>query len=154
MPHHCPVKRLVLFGMNLGMESCGKGSDPGCKQKPELSCPWLFFGSCVLITLHWFLLDQEFEQSGGGTCVHSSASTPGIPTLFQWYLGILSQPLKCYDFRYMPTCSGILTDTWWSQFLWVTFCYFEKNIIKRSNSFRVYRGLFFQRDKVHHGRKR
>ena len=33
------------------MDSCGIGSAPGCRQKPEVSCPWLFLGSCVLKSL-------------------------------------------------------------------------------------------------------
>ena len=44
------------------MEGCGTGSIPGYRQKLEGSCPWMFLGSCVLMTLGWSLLGQEFEQ--------------------------------------------------------------------------------------------
>jgi hypothetical protein len=44
------------------MESCGTGSSPGCRQKPEGSCPRLFLGSCVLMALGRSLLGQEFEE--------------------------------------------------------------------------------------------
>jgi hypothetical protein len=44
------------------MESCGKGSALGCRQKPEGSCPQLFLGSCVLMALGGSVLGQEFEE--------------------------------------------------------------------------------------------
>jgi hypothetical protein len=44
------------------MENCGTRSDLGYRCKPEGSCPWLFFVSCVLMALGGPLLGQEFEQ--------------------------------------------------------------------------------------------
>jgi hypothetical protein len=52
----------ALSGTNLGMESCGTGSVWVCRQKPEGSCPQLFLGSCVLMSLDGCFLVLEFEQ--------------------------------------------------------------------------------------------
>ena len=65
--------RQVLSRRNLGMEGCGTGSIPGYRQKLDGSCPWMFLGSCVLMTLGWSLLGQEFEQKWWSylCCKHS-----------------------------------------------------------------------------------
>jgi hypothetical protein len=54
--------RSALSMWNLDMDSCGTGSTPGYRWKPEAFYPWLFLGSCVLKTLGGSLLCQEFEQ--------------------------------------------------------------------------------------------
>jgi hypothetical protein len=69
------------------MESCGTGSAPGYRWKPEGSCFWLFLGSCVLMALGWSLLGQEFEQNWW-YCAHRCVDTPGKPALSQRYLGL------------------------------------------------------------------
>ena len=43
-------------------ESRGTGSAPGCRQKPQVSCPQLILDSCVLMVLGGSLLTQEFEK--------------------------------------------------------------------------------------------
>ena len=49
----------VLFGRNLGMESCGRGSALRYRERPEGSCPLLILDSCEVL---WgSLLGQEFE---------------------------------------------------------------------------------------------
>ena len=55
-------ERPVLSERNLGTEHCGTDSALGCKWNLEVSCPWLFIGSCVLMALVMFLFGQEFEQ--------------------------------------------------------------------------------------------
>ena len=58
---HTP-ERPVLSRMNLVMESGSTRSVPGCRQKPEGSCPRLFLRSCVLMTLGWSPLGQKFKK--------------------------------------------------------------------------------------------
>jgi hypothetical protein len=73
--------KTVLSRRNLGMERCGTGSAPGCRQKPEGSCPQLFLGAYVLMTLVGPSWARNLNRSGGLTCAHRCVSTPGRPAL-------------------------------------------------------------------------
>ena len=66
------------------MESC----HPGYRGKPEVSCSWLFLGSCVLMDLAHPSWVRNVSRSGGLTCAHSCVGTPGRPALSWWYLGM------------------------------------------------------------------
>ena len=70
--------RPVFSGRNLGMNSCGTGSDLGYWKRSGVSRPQLILGSCVLMTLLQSLLGQEFKTSGGLTyarrCVGEASS--------------------------------------------------------------------------------
>ena len=73
--------RPVISRRNLDMESCGTGSAPGCRQKPE------GFSSQLSWQLWAFpSMARNLSWSGGFTCVDSCVSTPERPALSQWYL--------------------------------------------------------------------
>ena len=79
-------QRPVLSRRNLGLESCGTGSAPGCRWKLEGSCPWLLFGSCVLMALGGSLLGQEFGQKWWSYLTHRCV-LGDKPFLSRQYLG-------------------------------------------------------------------
>jgi hypothetical protein len=70
------------------MKSCGTGSAPECRWKPEGSCPGLFLGFCVLMVLKGSSWARNLSGSGSLTCAYRCVGTPGRPALSKWYLGM------------------------------------------------------------------
>ena len=79
-------ERPVLSRRNLGMECCSTRLALWFNWKLEGSCPWLFLGSFVLMSLGGSLLSQEFEQKWWSylcsqVCRHSW-ETSSFPVVF------------------------------------------------------------------------